>query len=242
MLDIHCHLMPAIDDGAKDEEDALNLVQCAVDDGIKRIVITPHLHLGRYENYLSKLQKEFTKFNKKVMSKDIDVELAFAAEIRFDSGILKLLSHGDLPCYGTYNGSKYLLLEMPHNHIPEGMLPLIKYLESKKIIPVIAHPERNREIMKAPEKINNLIRAGCWFQVTGGSILGDFGSQCQDVASYFLDLGIVNIVASDGHNLKHRPPVLSKARAVVAKEYGESVAQELFWDNPYKITESLFNS
>lgn len=241
MIDIHCHLLPGIDDGAKDYEDAINLLKCAVDDGIKRIVFTPHLHLGRYENYYSSIKTCFEDYQAQIQKLGLDVEIAFASEVRFDSGILKLFSQGELPCYGEYQGHRYLLLEMPHNHIPDGIISLIKFLESKKIIPVIAHPERNREIMKSPEKINDLIRSGCWFQITGGSIIGDFGSKCQDLAYYFLDLGIVNIVASDGHNLKHRPPVLSQARATVASEYGESVAQELFWDNPVKITQTLFN-
>ncbi len=240
MIDIHCHLIPGIDDGAKNIEQALELIQVAVDDGIKRIVITPHLHLGRYENFSSLIKFKLLRLNNAVIKAGIDVQIRSAAEVRFDFDILDLIASLQVPMYGIYEGHRYMLLELPHSHIPTGCTELIKYLLKQNIKPVIAHPERNKELLKNPEKIVQLTRLGCWFQLTAGSIVGLFGEKCQELSIHYLEQGLINVVASDAHNTKYRPPVLSAARQYVADLIGEDEAHNLFWQNPYNITATLF--
>ena len=241
MIDIHCHLIPGIDDGAKVLEESLSLLELAVSDGIQRMVFTPHIHLGRFNNTKSIIEKEFSRLKQAVTDAGIDIELASAAEVRLDAEIIELLAAEQLPLYGEYQGRRYMLLELPHSHIPQGTSALVAYLIKRNIIPVIAHPERNRELMKNPERIKPLARMGCWFQLTAGSITGQFGDKCQKLSLQYLEQGLVNIVASDAHNMKHRPPILSKARDQVVALMGEKQAQALFWDNPYNITASLFH-
>lgn len=240
MIDIHCHFLPGIDDGAKDMDEALALIELAVKDGVTRIVLTPHLHLGRFENTLPVIQAAFFALDVEVKKAKLCVDLAYAAEVRLDSEILTLLASNQLPLYGLYQGQQYMLLEFPHSHIPAGSEMLVKYLKNKNITPVIAHPERNRDLLASPHKIKPFIRLGCWFQVTASSITGHFGDACQALALKYIEQDFIQIVASDAHNLKRRPPILSQARNTVIKLFGEDKAQQLFYDNPFNITASLF--
>jgi len=241
MIDIHCHLMPGIDDGARNITDSLSLFRLAANDGIRRMVLTPHLHLGRFDNTRASIHSEFLKLKQSVDEAGIKLELAVAAEVRFDSEILDLLESNQLPLYGHFEGQQFMLLELPHSHIPSGTQALVKYLTKKNITPVIAHPERNRDLLKTPEKINSLVRLGCWFQLTAGSIVGQFGERCQKLSVQYLEAGLVKVVATDAHNIKHRPPILSTARERVVELLGEQHAEALFWQNPYNITASLFD-
>ena len=240
MIDIHCHLLPGIDDGAKDMSEALALINLSVDDGVKRIVVTPHLHFGRFDNTLPVIQSAFSALVTEVNKANIDIELAYAAEVRLDSEILTLLTNKQLPLYGNFNGQQFMLLEFPHSHIPAGSDMLVKFLKNQNITPVIAHPERNRDLLESPHKIKPFIRLGCWFQVTASSITGHFGEECQSLALAYIEQGFIQVVASDAHNLKRRPPILSQARDRVTSLFGEEKAQQLFHNNPYNITASLF--
>ena len=240
MIDIHCHILPCIDDGAKDMDEALALINLAVEDGVTRIVVTPHLHFGRFNNYLSVIQSSFLALEQAVDEAKIQIELAYAAEVRLDSEMLSLLSRQQLPMYGCHNNQQFMLLEFPHSHIPAGSDILVKHLLKQNITPVIAHPERNRDLLKSSDKIKTFVRLGCWFQVTASSITGHFGEECQALSLSYINQGFIHIVASDAHNLKRRPPVLSEARSKVTGIFGEEKAQQLFYDNPYNITASLF--
>ncbi|PKG82535.1 capsule biosynthesis protein CapC [Colwellia sp. 75C3] len=240
MIDIHCHILPGIDDGAKDMAEALALINLAVEDGVKRIVVTPHLHFGRFDNYLSVIESSFLALQQAVDKEKIQVELAYAAEVRLDSEIISLLANKQLPLYGSYNNQQFMLLEFPHSHIPAGSDILVKHLLKKNITPVIAHPERNRDLLKSPNKIKTFVDLGCWFQVTAASITGGFGDECQALALSYIEQGFVNIIASDAHNLKRRPPLLGAARSKITAIFGEEKSQQLFYDNPYNITASLF--
>jgi protein-tyrosine phosphatase len=240
MIDIHCHILPGIDDGAKDMTEALALINLAAEDGIKRIVVTPHLHTGRFDNYLSVIESSFLVLQQAVDEAKIQIELAYAAEVRLDSEILSLLSRQQLPLYGRYNNQQFMLLEFPHSHIPAGSEILVRHLLKKNITPVIAHPERNRDLLKSPDKIKPFVRLGCWFQLTASSITGHFGEACQALALSYMAQDYIQIIATDAHNLKRRPPLLSEARNEIVAMFGEEKAQQLFYDNPYNITASLF--
>ncbi len=242
MIDIHSHMLPGIDDGAKDMTEALALVKLAIEDGVTRLVLTPHLHFGRFDNTLSVIKTAFAELVAEVKKAELDITMAYAAEVRLDSEMLALLAIKQLPLYGSYNGQQFMLLEFPHSHIPAGSDMLVKYLKKQNITPVIAHPERNRDLLESPHKIKQFARLGCWFQVTASSISGHFGEECQQLALDYIEQDLIQIVASDAHNLKRRPPMLSDARNRVVELFGEEKAQQLFYDNPYNITASLFES
>ena len=242
MIDIHCHILPGIDDGARDMAESIELLRIAQSDGIKRIVLTPHIHMSRFENTKTDIFTALTTLKQQAAEQSIAVELAAAAEVRIDALMLPMIEKNLLPFLGKYQGQKFLLLELPHSHIPAGSDKLVKWLKMKNITPVIAHPERNRELLKNPDKVKTFQRLGCWFQLTSSSLTGGFGESCKLLSEKYLNEGLFNIVATDAHNTHKRPPILSKAFAQVQLLCGDSTAEALFISNPYNITKSLFET
>lgn len=231
MIDIHCHLLPGLDDGAATLDEALALARVAVADGISCCILTPHIHPGRWENEARGIASATAAFAAALEEHGILLQVQYAAEVRLTDLIFGQLESGSLPFLGEYAGESLLLLEFPHGHLIPGSDQLVQWLRRRSIRPVLAHPERNRSIMRNPELLQPFIDAGCLLQVTGASLTGGFGEAAERVALQLLDAGQITFVASDAHNLKSRPPQLAKARALVAARRGETVAQQLFEDN-----------
>ncbi len=240
MIDLHCHLLPGVDDGAPDLESALELAQLAVDNGIRRAVLTPHVHPGRYENTLASLVPVFEGFAGAVADARIPLELALAGEVRVSPEVLPMIADGDVPFLGEWEGKPVVLLELPHSHIPPGSDKLVAWLVSRGIQPMIAHPERNKDVMRRYDKIAPFIDAGCLFQVTAMSVAGAFGEGAHRRALELLEAGVVTILASDAHNSKHRPPALEAGRLAAAKVLGEEESWALVRERPRRLSESKF--
>jgi protein-tyrosine phosphatase len=231
MIDIHCHLLPGLDDGATTLDEALALARVAVADGISCCVLTPHIHPGRWDNEVAGIARATAAFAAALEQHGIPLELRYAAEVRLTDLIFGQLEAGTLPFLGRYEGESLLLLEFPHGQLIPGSDRLVQWLRRRNIRPVLAHPERNKSIMRNPDLLQPFIDAGCLLQVTAASLTGGFGAAAERVALQLLDAGQITFVASDAHNLKSRPPQLAKARALVAARKGEALAQQLFEDN-----------
>ena len=241
MIDIHCHLLPGIDDGPETLEQALALARIAWDNGITHSVLTPHIHPGRYENSARLINESYKAFQQALIEENIPLKLGFAAEVRLSPEVLSLVQQDEIPYYGEVDGYKILLLELPHSHVPPGSDNLVRWLMERKIRPLIAHPERNKGIMRNITHIQPFIELGCWFQLTAGSVAGSFGDNAQQVAHQLLKMGCVTLLASDAHNAKFRPPRLDHGRDAAAAIIGVDKAQELVMDNPWAIVSSQFN-
>lgn len=242
MIDLHCHLLPGIDDGPGTLAEALELARLAVQNGITHSVVTPHVHPGRYENDAVNIAKAVADFRKALREAGIPLKLGYAGEVRFSAEILMLVEQNLLPFYGELGGYKVFLLEFPHSHIPPGADKLLKWLLDRRIRPMIAHPERNKDIMRKPEKLKPFTDAGCLLQVTAGSVAGDFGEAAQQTARILLESGKVSILASDAHNAQHRPPRLDHGRAAAAAIVGEKIAQAMTTTRPASLVASQFTS
>ncbi len=240
MIDLHCHLLPGVDDGAPDLETALDLARLAVDNGITHAVLTPHVHPGRYENTLVSLSPVFESFVAAVSEADIALELALAGEVRVSPEILPMIADGEVPFLGEWQGKPVVLLELPHSHIPPGSDKLVAWLAARDIQPMIAHPERNKDVMRNYDKIEPFIEAGCLFQVTAMSVAGAFGEGAHRRALELLDAGVVTVLASDAHNSKHRPPALEAGRLAAAERVGEAESWQLVRDRPGLLAQSKF--
>lgn len=236
MIDLHSHLLPGIDDGAANLEDALQLVDIAVDDGITHSVITPHIHLNRYDNDVRSIQAAFKVLQQALLQRNIPLRIAYAAEVRIDPQILTMIASDRIPFLGELGGYKILLLEFPHSTILPGTEKFIEYLLSRKIRPLVAHPERNKAVLTRLQKIEPIREAGAMLQVTARSITGGFGSSAKNRALEMLDRGWIDVVATDAHNVAYRPPRLQIAYEVVAERAGEEVAARLFRETPAAIS------
>lgn len=238
MIDLHSHILPGIDDGAPDLATALELSKIAVNDGITHIVCTPHIHPGRYDNTLETIQQALNELQEGLIEQHIDLVIHAAAEVRFGMELMVSVKQQSIPFLGEWQGKPVLLLEFPHGEIPFGAERLTAWLLQQGIKPMIAHPERNKGLLRTPEKLKPFLEQGCLLQVTAGAVAGRFGQAVQELAYKLLKEDVVTILASDAHNIEHRPPILSQGRDAAAALIGESAAHRLVVDNPLHIIQS----
>lgn len=235
MIDLHSHILPGIDDGAKDLSESLAMLKLAYECGTQVIVATPHMQPGVYNNDKVKIQSAYKQVQEKLNTEDIDLELKFAAEVHLCPEVMLWAEKGELPFIGQYDGYRILLLELPHSSVPLGTSKLIKWLLHNNIRPMIAHPERNRAIRKEPYHLKKLAELGCLFQVTADSLVGNFRKDAQDFAIELLKNGLVHCVASDCHGIEKRSPDLSPAYKLVRELSSQKYADELFIHFPKQI-------
>lgn len=237
MIDLHCHLLPAIDDGAQTMEEALELARIAVTDGITHSVMTPHVHPGRYENRLANIEAACETFREALREAAIPLKISAGGEVRISAEIIDMLEQGSLPLMHSEKGEKTLLLEFPHDRIIPGTENLIVFLLEQGITPMVAHPERNKDVMRNPKAINPFVEAGCLLQLTAASVAGDFGRPPKKCAEQLLKVHAESILlATDAHNSQYRPPKLEPGRKAAEKLVGESTSWEMVTTRPAKIT------
>ncbi len=232
MIDIHSHLLPAVDDGSRDIQESIALLRIAVRDGIREMVLTPHIFAGRWDNNLSMLRPRFEAFYRLIQTKGIDIRLHLGAEVHLLVESLDLVDRGEVPMMGTWNGSPALLIELHDARIPPFTVNAIRHLKGRGLQVIIAHPERNKAVMADPACLEPLLAEGCLMQLTAGSLTGSFGGRAAGAATELLRREWVHFIATDAHNLRARPPRMREAREFVARHFGETVAERLTVENP----------
>ncbi|MDX9944191.1 MAG: CpsB/CapC family capsule biosynthesis tyrosine phosphatase [Azonexus sp.] len=235
MIDLHTHFLPGVDDGAQTLADALSLAKAAVADGIHTAVLTPHVHPGRYDNELKSLSVRFAAFRDALRDAAIPLDIRLGAEVRLSVESLELLLDERIPFIGRVDGYKVMLLEFPHQSIPVGSERFVDKLLALGVRPLIAHPERNKTVMLDPMRLTPFLDAGCWLQLTAGSVAGHFGKAAQETASFILQHNWAQVIATDAHNLEHRPPVLKAGYLAAAAIVGEAQAKAMVLDFPARI-------
>lgn len=213
MIDIHAHILPGVDDGARNEHEALDMLRMAVDQGVTIQYLTPHIHFGRYPNTQADLENRFKRFRDLVEANNIAVELRLGAELRIGSEMMMLARQNAIPAIAEQKGRKFFLLEFPRSDIPHGSDNLILWMINNGYMPVIVHPERNHTFIKRPDKLKQLTQLGCPVQLTASSITGKFGEDCQQFSLQLLKENKVQAIASDCHNLKGRKPDLGDTKS-----------------------------
>lgn len=231
MIDLHCHMLPGIDDGPKTMEQSLEMARYAVEHGTHRCVVTPHIQPGCYNNDSDNIRRIFEDFQNKLLAEDIPLQVCMAAEVRICAELPLLISQGRIPFLGQWQGKRLILLEFPHDHITVGADKLIDWLIRRDILPLIAHPERNQSVMRQPERIDPFIKKGCLLQITADSVTGLFGEVSQKLALSFIQKGKAAVVATDAHNLHKRRPSLKAAYEMLLPIIGAVKAEDLFSAN-----------
>jgi protein-tyrosine phosphatase len=240
LIDLHCHLLPGIDDGPATPRETLRLCRIAVADGITHAIVTPHIHPGRWTNTRQSIARDCARLRRALVKREIPLQVGFAAEVRLSDALMQQVESDEIPFYGEVDGYQVMLLEFPHGHIIPGSDKLARWLLARNIRPLIAHPERNRQVMKDPALLQPFLDAGCWLQLTAGSVLGHFGERAQTLAKQLLDEDLVTVLASDGHNAGARQPVLSEALDYLRRHYSSTRLQRIMYDNPGRIVASQF--
>jgi protein-tyrosine phosphatase len=235
MIDIHSHILPGLDDGARDIEEALEMCALAAQDGIKTIVATPHNLNGVFNNKRETVLRATRLLNDAVRERGIDIVVLPGSDTHMDAMLLEELEEKNVT---TINDArKFLLLELPNFVVPEHVRNLIFELKLRGITPVISHPERNDTIMGDTEILHELIRTGALVQITAGCVTGHFGRKNKKNACRLIESNMAHILATDAHNTTSRPPLLSRAVRLISKKIGAEEARKMVVDAP----ESLIN-
>jgi protein-tyrosine phosphatase len=235
VIDLHCHYLPGIDDGAQTLEESLELARAAVQAGITAAVMTPHVHPGRYENTASSIRQLCAAFQQVLRYKQIPLQVYPGGEVRMSSDMMRMVDQEEIPFLGELDGYRIMLLEFPHSHLVFGAEKLMTWLLARRIRPLIAHPERNKEVMRNVAKLQPFVEMGAMLQLTGASIVGQFGKPALQCARDIIDREWASVVATDSHNLRHRPPNLDLAHVALVKIGGEGFARMLTAATPAKI-------
>lgn len=211
LIDTHCHLLPAIDDGPDSSASALAMVQVALDGGVNEIVATPHMREGDYLNERPKVLQALAQFREEIAKAGLALTVHAGSEVHLGPRLVERIGEGKLLTYG--DAGKYLLLECPYRTRPVRLEETIFELKVAGITPVLAHPERIRYFQEDPTRYEEALRMGALGQLTTSSLLGTFGPQIQKLSEEWVARRMVHLLGSDAHDTRYRPPRLATARA-----------------------------
>lgn len=221
MIDLHSHILPGIDDGAKNLEMSLAMARIAVADGIHTMACTPHIYPGLYMNDAAGITAARDALQLALDELGIPLKLTTGADVHLVPGLLEKLRAGTVPCL---HKTRYLLLEPSHHVAPPRFAESVFQLVAAGYVPVITHPERLTWVEDNYQVFVDLTRQGAWMQVTAGALTGVFGARAKYWGERFLGDGMTHILASDAHSAGRRVPVMSEARAIAERMLGKEEA------------------
>ncbi|WP_053360980.1 CpsB/CapC family capsule biosynthesis tyrosine phosphatase [Bacillus sp. FJAT-27251] len=233
MIDVHCHILPGIDDGAQTMEDSLEMARAAVMEGITTIIATPHHKNGRYENPREEILKSCEQLNNRLQKEGIALEILPGQEPAIYGELIEDFDKRELV---PLNDTQFLFVELPSSHVPRYTERMLFDLQLKGMIPVIVHPERNREIHENPELLYQLVNKGALAQLTAGSLTGKFGKKLKNFSQDLVSANLVHLIASDAHNVTSRAFNMAAAYEEIKKSFGTDM-QYLFMENAELLLE-----
>lgn len=229
MVDIHSHILPMVDDGARSWDVAIEMVKVAERDGVTHMVATPHANY-EYEYHREKHEELLAELQSKVGT---EIQLILGCDFHFSyENIEDAVAH---PRRYTIGNTRYILMELSDFGIPPNISDMIFALTGKGMVPILTHPERNPLLQRDPERVREWVDMGVLVQITASAFTGKWGKGVQKLARWYAENGLIHVIASDAHSVNHRSPVLSDARKVVGKEYGKEFATQLVETNPMAI-------
>jgi protein-tyrosine phosphatase len=232
MIDLHSHILPGIDDGARTLNVSLEMATIAVDDGIHTMACTPHIYPGMYMNDGPGIEQKRAALQAELDQRGIALQLVTGADVHLVPGLLEHLRSGKVP---TLNGSRYLLLEPSHTTPPPRFEDAVFTLVAAGYTPIITHPERLTWVEGHYPVFLRLIEQGAWMQITAGALTGTFGRRAKYWGERFLGEGHTHLLASDAHSAGRRKPELSPALAIAQRLVGNEEATRLVLERPRAV-------
>lgn len=231
-VDIHCHIVPHIDDGARSSTQALRMIDIAYKNGIRAMIATPHYEVGKYDNNIDEIQKQFSKIKDLALKKYRDFKLYLGNEIFYSYGVVNNLEEGKI---FTLADSKYVLVEFSPNdkykYISESLYELV----NNGYIPVLAHAERYEEVMEDIDNVERLVDAGVYIQINAHTIAGKYGHGIRRRVMKMIKNDLVHFIGTDTHSDRHRSPDLEECIKYLNKKTDEETVVRLLSTNPQKI-------
>lgn len=232
MIDLHCHLLPGVDDGPEDLATSLAMARIAVADGIRTTACTPHIYPGLFENDSAGIAAGIAHLRRALGDEGIELRLVAGTDAHLTPELPGRLRAGTAP---TLAGSRYFLLEPPHTVAPPRFAESAFEFVAAGYVPVITHPERLTWIGAHYGTFAGLVRGGAWLQVTAGSLTGRFGRDARRFGERLLADGLVHILATDAHSTGRRAPLLAEGRRAAEKWVGADEARRLVVDRPQAV-------
>ncbi|WP_339060533.1 CpsB/CapC family capsule biosynthesis tyrosine phosphatase [Tepidibacillus marianensis] len=232
MIDLHCHILPNIDDGPKTIEESLLMAKSAYEDGIHTIVATPHHNNGIYTNEKVDVLQYVSILNQRIQEEGLSITILPGSEIHIYADFVSDLKEKKLLTFN--NQGKYVFLEFPYERIPVGAEQLIFDIQVSGYVPIIPHPERNKDFQNHPNKLYQFVKRGALTQLTASSLLGFFGKNVQSFSEKIIDHNLTHMIATDSHGLGKRGMKLSGAYQKIHKQFGSTI-EEYYKDNAKRV-------
>lgn len=224
MIDLHSHLLPGIDDGARDDAMSFAMARMFIADGITTVACTPHILPGLYHNSGPGIRAAVARLQQRLDEEEIDLHLVCGADAHICPDFVQGLRSGHILSLAN---SRYVLVEPPHHTVPQRMENFFFDILVAGYVPILTHPERLTWINQHYGTVRKLAANGVWMQLTAGSVTGAFGRNAQYWADRMLDEGLVQLLATDAHDVERRIPNLSRGRDAAAKRVGDIEAEHL---------------
>ncbi len=236
MIDLHSHLLPGIDDGARSLEMSLEMARQAVDAGTTMMACTPHIYPGLYMNDAAGIAGHIKNLQAELDANGIALKLTRGADAHLVPELLEGLQSGRVP---TLHNSRYFLLEPSHHVAPPHFEESVFQIMAAGFVPLVTHPERLVWIEDHYPTFVRLAERGAWMQLTAGAITGRFGKRARYWSDRFLGDGLVSVVASDAHNTKARNPRMDEAVQRLIECAGKDEARRMVLDRPQAVLDNL---
>jgi protein-tyrosine phosphatase len=228
MIDIHCHILPNVDDGADSLEASFNMARQAAEEGIRSIIATPHHNNGHYNNTKQQILKHTVNLNEALKEAHIPITVLPGQETRIYGELLEDYEKGEILTLN--DGGKYVFVELPSNHVPRYTEKLLFDIQMIGLTPIIVHPERNAELIERPDHLYQLVKKGTLTQVTASSVSGYFGKKIRRFSHQLIEANLTHFISSDAHNTTNRGFKMTEAFDEIGSEYGMDMVY-LFKEN-----------
>lgn len=241
IVDIHSHLLAGMDDGARDQDEALLMAKQAVERGITHIIATPHHRNGFYMNHPKEILSQTSKLNSLLSQQEIPLKVLPGMEFHLHGDISRDIEDIEQNILPLSESNKYILIELPYTYIPHFTESVFYKLQLMGYIPIIAHPERNEEFQRRPNRLFDLVNQGALGQVTAASVVGLFGKDSQKFSFKLLKHNLVHFIASDAHNTTSRSFELVSAYNYMEKYFSKEHRKYMTENSIHVLNGTEFN-
>lgn len=239
-VDLHLHALPGVDNGPASWSAAVELCVQAAHSGIAHAVLTPHFRGKPYAERIARLSTRLIRLREALADRGMALQVALAGECRFDSFLHQAIQSGDLPWLGRWGEDYVVLIEFSELRLPAKVVPAIEWMRARRIRPMLAHPERIRDVQANVDVLAPLVAAGLLLQVDADALAGGRGPFAQAAARALLQRGWVSVLASNAHDLVRQPPRIEPGRIAAAELLGEAESWQLVAHRPARIAAMHF--
>lgn len=239
-VDLHLHALPGVDNGPASWSAAVQLCVQAAHNGITHAVLTPHFRGKPYAERIVRLSSRLIRLREVLAERGVTLDVALAGECRFDAFLHQAIQSGDLPWLGRWQEDYVILVECSDARLPAKLLAAIEWMRARHIRPMLAHPERIREVQARVDVLAPLVHAGLLLQVDADALAGGCGPYAQEAARALAQRGWITVLASNAHDLVRQPPRIEPGRIAAAELLGEAESWQLVAHRPARIAAMHF--